>query len=109
MASGSASGISRTRLSRLVLDGTTHLIELNDPAHYNGESHELLSDLMTCIESGHELAALRHGCAFVLQGVGAHFCTGGRLEVSSSDSNRKPVYATLTHFNLHNEVATRLR
>lgn len=45
------------RLSRLHLNDTACLVELNDPVHFNGESHELMSDLKLCIESVDKLAS----------------------------------------------------
>jgi enoyl-CoA hydratase/carnithine racemase len=45
----------------------------------------------------------------VLQGVGAHFCTGGRLEKGAPDHSGLSIHDALGHLNIGNEVAMRLR
>ena len=49
VASESASSVRRTRLGRLNIGEVVHLIELNDPVHFNAESSELISDLLLCL------------------------------------------------------------
>lgn len=45
------------RLSRLHLNDTASLAELNDPVHFNGESYELMSDVKLCIEYADKMAS----------------------------------------------------
>ncbi len=53
------------------------IVELNDAAHYNAQSHVLMTSLL------HQLCVVRRMAeqglvkCMVLQGVGPHFCTGG--------------------------------
>ena len=76
-----------TRLARFVANNSMQLVELNDPVHFNGESHELMSDLRGCIEHQTHLALQGHTGAMTLQGTGAHFCTGGRLAQSTVNNS----------------------
>jgi len=45
------------RVSRLGLNDSACLVELNDPVHFNGESYKLMSDVKLCIEYADKMAS----------------------------------------------------
>ena len=97
------------RLSRLGISDSACLVELNDPVHFNGEGHALISDLKLCIEAARKIAFQCQSCALILQGVGAHFCTGARLEENGPDHSGLSIHDALGHLNISSEVAMGLR
>lgn len=67
----------RERLARLAVDNGDGTLEINDPVHFNGESRDLLIDLLSSLWQLHNLFIHGRALSMVLQGSGSHFCTGG--------------------------------
>ena len=58
------------------------IIEMDDPEYYNAMSAELMSTLLTRVLEVKTLAEKGTIRAVILQGKGAHFCTGGYVQSS---------------------------
>ena len=52
--------------------------ELNDPTTFNAQTPPFMESLLSCAREVRRLCAFADSPAHVLEGVGAHFCTGGR-------------------------------
>merc|ERR1712038_674535 len=64
------------------------IIELNDPAYYNGMSKELMSELLQCLKNMETLAIEGGVKALILTGKGAHFCTGAIMTDTKGERNQ---------------------
>ncbi|MDA9173013.1 enoyl-CoA hydratase-related protein [bacterium] len=104
--------ISASRLARISILSFGAVLELNDPLHFNGESRELLIELINGARVHQDLAMIGQLYCTILQGAGAHFCTGGRLEKTADEqamATHLLSIATLHALNLNNELAKSIR
>ena len=100
----------RLRLARLSVSACRVLqhLELNDPRTFNNQSSALIFDLIECCTIAENSACLDFAGALLLSGIGAHFCTGGRLD-EGGVSPRPSYRDVLKGLMQCNNLATNLR